>query len=239
MNHLIVSGALTNATRDQDGSVKGTLTFHFPKWDKALQREVPSPATVDVFLSQRVMQLVELTGKKVSTEGMTLLVEGNFDISKAQGSPEQYLLYASNVTPLGVGVECHVNTILLAGNIGQDPEIKYFESGQQQAKFSLATKKNVKDADKPDWHSVQAIGKSAEFVGAHLPKGSTVSVRGVLVEEAWSDKSTGAPRRKFVVKLDRINPLGKKDANSNGGGNQYATAGATSAPAPYDPLDDF
>ena len=78
-----------------------------------------------------------------------------------------------------------VNKVILLGNLGKDPEVKYTPSGMAIARFSLATTERAKDKegnwqDKTEWHNLVAFGRTAEIAGEYLKKGRTVYIEGAL-----------------------------------------------------------
>ena len=78
-----------------------------------------------------------------------------------------------------------VNKVILLGNLGKDPEVKYTQSGMAVARFSLATTERAKDKDgnwqdKTEWHSLVAFGRTAEVAGEYLKKGRTIYIEGAL-----------------------------------------------------------
>jgi single-strand DNA-binding protein len=104
-----------------------------------------------------------------------------------------------------------VNSVALKGNLGKDPEVKYFESGAVVAKFSLACKRNrTKDTE---WFQVEAWDKSAEFAGQYLTKGDGVCIVGSLKFDHWNDRESGEPRRRPVIRAESIEGIGKKSDN--------------------------
>jgi single-strand DNA-binding protein len=101
-----------------------------------------------------------------------------------------------------------VNSVALKGNLGKDPEVKYFESGKVVAKFSLACKRNrTKDTE---WFQVEAWDKAAEFVGQYLKKGDGVCLVGSLKFDHWNDRDSGEARRRPVIKADSVEGLPKR-----------------------------
>ena len=86
-----------------------------------------------------------------------------------------------------------VNKVILIGNLGKDPEIKYTTSGQAVANFSIATtegRKN-KDGERQDyteWHRIVAWGRLAEICGEYLSKGKMVYIEGSIRTRSWEDK---------------------------------------------------
>jgi len=86
-----------------------------------------------------------------------------------------------------------VNKVILIGNLGRDPEIRYTTSGQAVANFTMATSevRTNKDGNKvesTEWHRVVAWGRLAEICGEYLSKGKTVYIEGSLRTRSWEDK---------------------------------------------------
>ncbi len=87
-----------------------------------------------------------------------------------------------------------VNKVILIGNLGQDPEVKYMPNGNAVANVSIATSESWKDkntgeqVDKTEWHRVVFFRRLAEIVGEYLKKGSKVYVEGKLQTRKWQDK---------------------------------------------------
>jgi len=94
------------------------------------------------------------------------------------------------------------NQASLTGNLGRDPEIRYFESGKSLAQFSIAVSTG---RDKPaDWFDVECWNKAAERAMQRLSKGSRVVVSGSLRQERWQDRQTGAQRSKVVLNAESV-----------------------------------
>lgn len=109
-----------------------------------------------------------------------------------------------------------MNKTILSGNLGQDPESRYFESGKNVTTFSLA----VSDYGKTEWWLVECWGKSGESAANHLRKGSSVIVEGAAGMQFWNDKTTSEAKGKLVLKNARWEFAGsKKDADDS---NSYA-----------------
>ena len=130
-----------------------------------------------------------------------------------------------------------VNKVILLGNLGKDPEVKYTPSGMAVANFSLATSSSVKDKDgnwqdKTEWHNIKAFGRTAEIAGEYLKKGRTVYLEGRIHYDSWDDKETG--QKKYMTQI-LVNELtlvgGQREAGEGGGGYSggRAAAGAKSA----------
>jgi len=88
-----------------------------------------------------------------------------------------------------------VNKVILVGNLGQDPEIRYMPSGSAVTNISIATSESWKDKatgeqkEKTEWHRVVIFGKLAEIAGEYLKKGSQVYIEGALQTRKWTDQS--------------------------------------------------
>lgn len=103
-----------------------------------------------------------------------------------------------------------MNTVNLIGRLTADPQMKYFESGKAIAKFSLAVNRTKEETD---FFEMEAWEKTAEVIGQYCKKGSQVGVSGRLLQERWQDKTTGTNRSKVVVRCQRVELLGSKQAD--------------------------
>lgn len=87
-----------------------------------------------------------------------------------------------------------INKVMLIGNIGKDPEIRYGASGAAIANFSLATTESWKDKttgeakEQTEWHRCNAFGKTAEVIGQYVKKGAKIFIEGRLQTRKWTDK---------------------------------------------------
>lgn len=113
-----------------------------------------------------------------------------------------------------------VNKVILVGNLGQDPEVKYLPSGSAVANVSVATAESWKDKktgeqqERTEWHRVVFFDRLAEIVGEYLRKGSQVYIEGKLQTRKWQDKS-GNDRYTTEIRANEMQMLGGK---SGGGG---------------------
>ena len=88
-----------------------------------------------------------------------------------------------------------VNKVILVGNLGQDPEVRYMPNGGAVANITLATSESWRDKatgeqeEKTEWHRVVLFGKLAEVAGEYLRKGSQVYIEGSLQTRKWQDQS--------------------------------------------------
>ena len=112
--------------------------------------------------------------------------------------------------------------VMLIGNLGRDPDVKYSQQGTAIAQFSIAITERWKDKggelqEHTEWFAVKAFNRLAEIVGENLHKGSRVYVEGRKRTESWDDKQTGAKHYRDLVYADRIEFL-----DSKGSGNGHA-----------------
>lgn len=135
-----------------------------------------------------------------------------------------------------------VNKVILVGNLGKDPEVRYTPSGMAVCNFSIATTENWKDKegakqDKTEWHKIVTFGKLAEICGEYLAKGKQVYIEGRLQTRAWDDKS-GNKRYTTEIVANVMQMLGHKDSGAAAAAGATA-AGATAAEEPPPPdMDD-
>jgi single-strand DNA-binding protein len=130
-----------------------------------------------------------------------------------------------------------VNKVILVGNLGKDPEVKYTPSGTPVAKFSLATNERYKDKDgnwqdRTEWHNIVVWQRLAEIAGEYLKKGRTVYIEGRLRTDSWDDKNTGEKKyRTEIVANDLVllggrGESGEHEGGSGGGRSRGAAAGS-------------
>ncbi len=108
-----------------------------------------------------------------------------------------------------------LNKVMLIGNLGADPEMRYLPSGDAVANIRIATTESWKDKasgekkEETEWHRVSFFGKLAEIVGEYLKKGSPVYVEGRIKTRKWQDKD-GQDRYSTEVVADRMQMLGSR-----------------------------
>jgi single-strand DNA-binding protein len=107
-----------------------------------------------------------------------------------------------------------VNRVILIGNLGRDPEVRYLPSGDAVANFSIATTEKWKDKngemqEQTEWHRIAFFGRQAEICGEYLRKGSSVYVEGRLQTRKWTDKD-GNERQTTEIRGDRMQMLGSR-----------------------------
>ena len=109
-----------------------------------------------------------------------------------------------------------VNKVILIGNLGKDPEVRFTQTGSAVANFSIATSEQWNDRDgkrqeRTEWHNIVVWGKQAETCGQYLAKGRQVYVEGSIRTRSYDDK-TGTKRYITEVVAQRIRFLGGGEA---------------------------
>ncbi len=109
-----------------------------------------------------------------------------------------------------------VNKVILVGNLGRDPEVRYSGEGTAVCNLSLATTSSWKDKtsgekrEETEWHRVVMYSRLAEIAGEYLAKGRSVYIEGRLKTRKWQDKDTGADRYATEIVADQMQMLGGK-----------------------------
>lgn len=124
-----------------------------------------------------------------------------------------------------------VNKVILIGNLGQDPEVRYMPNGNAVANVTVATSESWKDKntgetqERTEWHRVVFFRRLAEIVGEYLKKGSKVYIEGKLQTRKWQDQG-GQDRYTTEIVADQMQML-----DSRGGGSaEFGGGQTTSAP---------
>jgi len=145
-----------------------------------------------------------------------------------------------------------VNKVILVGNLGKDPEIRYSASGAAIANVTVATTDSWKDKqtgeqqDRTEWHRVVFFSRLAEIVAEYLKKGSQVYIEGRIQTRKWQDKD-GQDRYTTEIVANEMQMLGSRPGGSSndsynqdtaGAAPRQASAGAAPAPQKFDDFDD-
>lgn len=123
-----------------------------------------------------------------------------------------------------------VNKVLLIGNLGRDPEVRYSQNGECFATLSIGTTDKWKDKttgeprELTEWHRVIVSGKSAEYIKQFAKKGSQIYVEGQLRTRKWTDKD-GIERYTTEIRYMDVQLLGSRSGGNNGNGAQGDSAG--------------
>jgi single-strand DNA-binding protein len=129
-----------------------------------------------------------------------------------------------------------INKVILIGNLGRDPEVRYTPNGAAICNVSLATTRNWKDknsgekVEETEWHRVVFYDRLAEIAGEYLKKGRPVYVEGRLKTRKWTDKD-GAEKYTTEIIADQMQLLGGREGMGGPGGEEGG-GGGYSRPAP-------
>ncbi|MEC7133635.1 MAG: single-stranded DNA-binding protein [Pseudomonadota bacterium] len=118
-----------------------------------------------------------------------------------------------------------VNKVILVGNLGNDPEVRYMPNGNAVANLSLATSESWKDQqgqvqERTEWHRLTMYRRLAEIAGEYLKKGSQIYVEGKLQTRKWQDQQ-GQDRYTTEIILDQMQMLGGRGGEGGGGNGGY------------------
>ena len=114
-----------------------------------------------------------------------------------------------------------VNKVILVGNLGRDPELRYTQSGQAVANFTLATTERFSNREgerqeRTEWHRIVAWGRTAELCAQYLAKGRSVYIEGRLQTREWEDKE-GQKRRTTEITAQSVQFLGGRGQGGDAG----------------------
>jgi single-strand DNA-binding protein len=131
-----------------------------------------------------------------------------------------------------------VNKVIIVGNLGRDPEIRYMPSGEAVATLAVATTDTWKDKTtgekktQTEWHRINFFGRTAEVCGQYLKKGSAVYVEGSLRTRKYTDRD-GVEKYATDIKGDSMQMLGgRQDSMGGGGGEASMDDGYSHTPPP-------
>jgi single-strand DNA-binding protein len=125
-----------------------------------------------------------------------------------------------------------INKVILVGNLGNDPEVRYSQSGSALTTISVATSESWKDKDgnmqeRTEWHRVKFFGRLAEIAGEYLKKGRQVYIEGRLRTEKYTDKA-GVEKYSTDIIADEMQMLGGNPGMGGEGGGERAERPARS-----------
>ncbi len=145
-----------------------------------------------------------------------------------------------------------LNKVMLIGNLGRDPEIRYMPSGDAMANLNIATTDTWKDKsgekqERTEWHRIVMFGKQAEIAGEYLKKGSQIYIEGRLQTRKWTDKSN-IERYTTEIVADRMQMLGGRsgatyqdapdDDQDNSQGSHTRNKNSSPASSNFDDMED-
>jgi single-strand DNA-binding protein len=123
-----------------------------------------------------------------------------------------------------------VNKVMLIGNLGRDPEVRYLPSGQPVANFSVATSETYNDRsgnkqERTDWHNIVVYGKQAELCGQYLKKGRQVYIEGRISYRQYEAKDGSGKRYVTEIVAQRVQFLGGRAGGGAGEPGEFGGGG--------------
>ena len=142
-----------------------------------------------------------------------------------------------------------VNKVILIGNLGKEPEVRFTPNGVAVANFTMATSESWKDkqtgenVERTEWHRVVMFQRLAEIAGEYLHKGSKVYIEGRLQTRKWQDKTSGQDRYTTEIIADNLQMLDSKGGGANESApyekSHAATGTANAVPDVAPAMDQF
>ena len=136
-----------------------------------------------------------------------------------------------------------VNRVILIGNLGRDPEIRYTQGGEPIANFSLATNeawtdKSGQKQERTEWHNLVGYARGAEILRDYVKKGSKLYVEGRITTRSWDDKETGKKAYRTEIVVNEISLLSPAEgSNGRSGTNGRDSQSRTNRYS--EPAEDF
>ena len=130
-----------------------------------------------------------------------------------------------------------INKVILVGNLGNDPEVRYMPSGGAVTNISIATSEQWTDKtsgekqERTEWHRVTLFNRMGEIAGEYLKKGSQVYIEGSLRTDKYQDKNTGEDRYSTSIIANNMQLLGGRMDNGGGGGGYNQSSAQPSGQA--------
>lgn len=137
-----------------------------------------------------------------------------------------------------------INKVIIVGNLGRDPEVRYMPSGSAVTQVSVATSTSWKDKqsgemqERTEWHRIVFFNRLAEIAGEYLKKGSKIYIEGSLRTQKWQDKN-GADRYTTEIVANEMQMLDSRGGAQTGGFDQSQPAASAPAPAAENFDDDI
>lgn len=136
-----------------------------------------------------------------------------------------------------------VNKVIVLGNVGNDPEIRYMPNGNAVASFSIATSEQWKDKntgekqERTEWHNITIFGKLAEIVEKYVKKGSKLYIEGKLKTDKYEKEGVTHYSTKIIA--NEMQMLDSRASGSETGNSKPAQSGKSQAAQPQANFDDF
>ncbi len=139
-----------------------------------------------------------------------------------------------------------INKVILLGNLGQDPEVRYTAGGVPIANISIATSNSWKDknsgemVEQTEWHKIVFFNRLAEIVEQYLKKGSKIYVEGQLRTSSWEDKNTGEKKYRTEIvarEMQMLTPKGELSQQSQDSEFDHSPQNSQEENVPWDDED--
>ena len=129
-----------------------------------------------------------------------------------------------------------LNKVMLIGNLGRDPEVRYTASSVAVATFSIATNESWQDQDgntqeRTEWHNIVTWRKLAEICHQYLRKGSKVYIEGRIQTRSYDDKNTGVKKYMTEIVASNLIMLDSKDSGASGGNAPFPPSETQAGPS--------
>jgi len=123
-----------------------------------------------------------------------------------------------------------VNKVILVGNVGKDPEVKYIDNNKVVARVTLATNESYKDrngnnVEQTEWHNIELWDDLARLAEKYVKKGKMLYIEGKLRTNKWMDKETNQERQSKFIRATTMTFLGGGSGNNEGGEGSYGNRG--------------
>lgn len=144
-------------------------------------------------------------------------------------------------------MSAYINEITVMGNLGKDPELRYFANGTASLRISIATpdqwtdKETGEVKESTQWHTASLLGNQAEIVAKYMKKGDKIWIRGPLQTKIYADERTGMDRLSVMVKVQDMKMIHTKirhDEKPEGSAEQAQQSDSAQATA-VNPLEQF
>ena len=135
-----------------------------------------------------------------------------------------------------------LNKVILIGNLGRDPEVRYMPNGEAVANFSIATSESWNDrqsgqrVERTEWHNITMYRRLAEIAGQYLKKGSQIYIEGRIQSRKYTDKD-GIERTAYDIIGNEMKMLGSRNASA--GGAPFDDSNAYQAAPPAQPAQSY
>jgi single-strand DNA-binding protein len=206
MNHIILAGKVLSHQIRHTQNQK-TLCETFLEWNCGTPKEPK--------LSKLKIATWEKLGDRFHTEhpeGSSVIVEGIAEVASIQrtdGVKQSVLtVTVQRFLPGSAGLQlCNLSIV---GRCGQDPEVRYFESGAVKTTITIAVNKRTRNKDEPpNWFNLEAWSSTAQVMADYVRKGSQIGINGTIKIETWQDRETGHDRWKPIVLVRDLELLEK------------------------------